>query len=96
MPWRVRGLEASRDSDQVEITWRANGPGYTPDGTLRDLNKEVRFEVNAYLEDAIVLSEIISTPSKRIGFGIADQIWVAQIGRDGRRGEWLSIPLPSS
>ena len=95
VPWRVRGLEAMRDGDQVEIVWRANGPGYAPDGTLIDLNKEVRFEVRASLNDATVLSETISKAFKSISFGVADQFCVAQVGRDGRRGEWLSIPLPS-
>jgi len=95
VPWRVRGLEAMRDGDQVEIVWRANGPGYAPDGTLIDLNKEVRFEVRASLNDTTVLSETISKAFKSISFGVADQFCVAQVGRDGRRGEWLSIPLPS-
>ena len=95
VPWRVRGLETKSDGDQVEIVWRANGPEYAPDGTLIDLNKEVRFELRASLNDTTVLSETISKAFKSISFGVADQFCVAQVGRDGRRGEWLSIPLPS-
>ena len=95
VPWRVSGLEVKRNGDHVEIAWRANGPGYTPDGGLIDLNKEVRFAVEANRDGAVVLSEIISATSKTMSFGFADQFRIAQMGRDGRRGEWLSIPLPS-
>lgn len=81
--------------DEAAILSGPNGPGYASDGTLIDLNKEVRFEVRASLNDTPVLSETISKAFKSISFGVADQFCVAQVGRDGRRGEWLSIPLPS-
>lgn len=95
-PWRVAALNAKQAGATVDVTWRANGPGYSPTGDLLDLNREVRFEVRSHLGNTEQNLGIFRTPKVSLNLGAADEISVAQIGLNGQRGEWLSIPLPSA
>ena len=94
-PWRVSRLEANQNGAKIDITWRAYGPGYSPAGDLLDLNREVRFDVKTRLGNDEQNLGIFSAPMVSLDPGAADEVSVAQIGRDGQRGEWLSIPVPS-
>ena len=94
-PWRVAMLQARQNDAKIDVTWRANGPGYSPTGELLDLNREVRFEIKVRVGAEEQNLGIVSAPIVSLDPGAAEEISVAQIGRDGQRGEWLSIPLPS-
>ena len=93
MPWRVGHLSARRDAGETIVSWTARGPHYSNNWDLSDTSIDAVFQVELYLEEALISQFTQSESELQLGSIAADMIRVAEISADGRVGEWGSIPL---
>ena len=96
LPWRVGDLKADIQSNRIEVSWTPRGRGYSATGRLVDAAQRLMFQVRTRLNGVETRFPEQTETDIKLGLDSADEISVAQIGPDARRGEWVSILRPSS
>lgn len=93
LPWRVGHLSARRAADETMVSWTARGAHYSNNWDLSDTPTDAVFQVELYLEEALISQFSQSESELQLNSITTDMIRVAEISADGRVGEWGSIPL---
>ncbi|MEP1143866.1 MAG: glycoside hydrolase TIM-barrel-like domain-containing protein [Henriciella sp.] len=95
LPWRVGHLSAVRSGEHIRVSWTARGAHYPNGWVAADPINALSFQVTTRLHEQVTSHPVQTDSNFELSYGAADQISVARIGTDQRRGEWVSIPLPS-
>ncbi|NQY98046.1 MAG: glycoside hydrolase TIM-barrel-like domain-containing protein [Henriciella sp.] len=93
LPWRVGHLSARRVAGETIVSWTARGPHYSNNWDLSDTPTDAVFQIELYLEEALISQFSQSESELQLSSTTADKIRVAEISADDRVGEWGSIPL---
>jgi len=95
LPWRVGHLKAEPRSGGVHVSWTDRGPEFKNNWMVEDPVAASQFDVRTVRSGIETQHPAQSETHFSVAAGSADQIRVAKIGADQRRGEWVSIPLSS-
>ncbi len=95
LPWRVGHLKADIRGEEISVSWTARGPEFSTNWGIEDPDVTLAFDVRTERAGEETLHPPQSETSISLALGSVDRIRVARIGADQRRGEWVSIPLPS-
>ncbi|MCR9270300.1 MAG: hypothetical protein NXH72_09960 [Hyphomonadaceae bacterium] len=94
-PWRVGHLRAEIQDQQVQVSWTARGEIFSNNWERADVSRSPQFDVRTYQNADETRHPTQSVAAISFPLGEYDAISVAEIGADQRRGEWVSIQLPS-
>ncbi len=94
LPWRVGHLKAEHSESGLIISWTRRAATMPASWTLPEAINDAAYRVETLLNGNPVFEVQVPIAEVQIAVGSADEVRVAEIGADGRTGEWASIPLP--
>lgn len=93
LPWRVGHLRACDETENWKLTWTRRGADIPDSWSLPEAANAGVFHVQCWL-DTQLISETVSEMTQALVEKGCTRISVAEIGIDGRVGEWASISVP--
>lgn len=92
LSWRVGHLQAAPTSTGWALSWTRRGADVPDSWALPETGNSGTFRVETWLASTLIEAFEVTSPDANVLSG-ADTVRVAEIGDDGRVGQWASIPL---